>query len=716
MTATATPPRLSPPAQTQPRHRRPPRLRGLLVGSAEDARWVRPALIALLVCTAIAYGWDLSASGDANSFYAAAVQAGTKSWKAFFFGSVDSSNFITVDKIPGSLWIMELSGRIFGFSSWSMLLPEVLEGLAAVSLLYAAVKRWFGAEAGLLAGTLLAITPVAALMFRFNNPDALLVCLLVGAAYCLVRALERASTRWMVAVGTLVGFAFLAKMAQALLVVPAFALVYLVAAPTSLRRRVSQVLAGAVAIVVSAGWWVAIVALWPASSRPMIDGSSDNSILNLIIGYNGLGRIFGASGPSGGGGGASFSGATGPLRLFNDLMGGQASWLLPAALLGLVVGLWNTRRAPRTDRTRAALLLWGGWLIVSGLVFSFGSGVIHTYYTVALAPAIAGLVAIAAVSLWRARGSQSVRLIMALSVGVTTIWSWVLLNRTPGWEPWLRWLIVAAGLLAVIGLLTVAGKHHLGRRAGRALAVLTAVACLAGPLAYTAQTVSTAHTGSVPSAGPSATTSGLGGGAGIRTAATLGAAKGGSAAKSGSTTRLSGSTSRISVKGLTSALGAGGGAQSQVSSALIKALQANSGHYRWVAAVSGSESAASLELATGGDPVMAIGGFSNEGGNITLQQFKQYVARGEIHYYIASTMGGTAPSQASGSGGQPSSSQSPSSTKSALPGGGSSGAKRGATSGVMGDSHISAITSWVKAHHKSVTIGGQTVYDLTQTK
>src|SRR6202453_4880587 len=295
-------------------------------GRRSSPGWVRPALIALLLGTAIAYIWDLSASGYANSFYAAAVQAGTKSWKAMFFGSLDSSSFITVDKPPASLWVMEISGRIFGFSSASMLIASVVEGIAAVALLYAAVKRWFGAGAGLLAGLLLAVTPVAALMFRFNNPDALLVMLMVAGAYCLVRAVERGSTRWILAAGTMIGFAFLAKMMQAFLVLPAFTLVYLVAAPTTVRRRLLQVLAAGLAVVVSAGWWVAIVALWPAGSRPMIDGSPDNNIFNLITGYNGFGRIFGASagGAGGGGGGGNFSG-TGPLRLFNSLMGGQAS-------------------------------------------------------------------------------------------------------------------------------------------------------------------------------------------------------------------------------------------------------------------------------------------------------------------------------------------------------------------------------------------------------
>ena len=375
-------------------------------GRAEDPAWARVAFIGLLVATAVAYLWNLTASGDANSFYAAAVQAGTKSWKAFFFGSIDSSNFITVDKPPASLWVMALSGRIFGFSSASMLVPQVLEGVLAVGLLAASVKRWFGTGAGLLAGAMLAVTPVAALMFRFNNPDALLVCLLVASAYCprarpgrRVNALDdrrRDPARLRVPGEDDAGVPGRAGLRARVLRGRA----------DDMRRRVVQLLAGGAAMIVSAGWWVAIVALWPASSRPMIDGSSDNSILNLIVGYNGLGRLTGSGGGpggGGGGGGGNFSGQTGVLRLFNDLMGGQASWLLPAALLALVAGLAWRLGAPRTDRTRAALLLWGSWLVVSGLVFSLSGGVIHTYYTVALAPAIAALVAIGAAVAWRRR-------------------------------------------------------------------------------------------------------------------------------------------------------------------------------------------------------------------------------------------------------------------------------------------------------------------------
>ena len=164
------------------------------------------------------------------------------------------------------------------------------------------MRRWFGPPAGLAAGAMLALTPVAALMFRFNNPDALLVMLLVASAYCLVRALEDARTRWLVATGALIGFAFLTKMGQALLVVPGFGLAYLVAPRPACAGGSPASLAGLAALIVSAGWWVAIVALLPAGSRPFIDGSPDNNIFNLIFGYNGLSRLFGGGGPGGGGG------------------------------------------------------------------------------------------------------------------------------------------------------------------------------------------------------------------------------------------------------------------------------------------------------------------------------------------------------------------------------------------------------------------------------
>ncbi|WP_214406676.1 ArnT family glycosyltransferase, partial [Pseudonocardia lacus] len=476
MTATLAPPAGAPTPGPSPR----PRSRRELV-----------ALAVLLVATATLHLWDLGASGFANSYYAAAVQSMTRSWAAFFFGSLDAGGAVTVDKPPAALWVMALSGRVFGFSPWSMLVPQALMGVGAVALLYAAVRRAAGPAAGLVAGALLALTPVAVLMFRFNNPDALLVLLMVAAAYATVRATERAGTRWLLLAGVLIGFAFLTKMAQAFLVLPAFVLAYLVCAPTGLWRRVRRLGGAAVAVVVSAGWYIAVVDLWPARDRPYIGGSETDSLLELALGYNGLGRILGGAGNGGSGpmppelpplpdgtggelvriggpGGGGFGGTPSITRMFNESAGTQVSWLLPAALVLLAAGLWLTRRAPRTDPIRASLLLWGGWTVVTALVFSFAQGVFHEYYTVALAPGIAALVAIGGRELWRHRAVRWARAVAALVAAGTAAWAWVLLGRSPDFLPWLRWAVVGVAALAVVAVLVP-------RATGR-LAVVAAVA------------------------------------------------------------------------------------------------------------------------------------------------------------------------------------------------------------------------------------------------
>ncbi|HWM07624.1 MAG TPA: glycosyltransferase family 39 protein, partial [Actinophytocola sp.] len=459
----------------------------------------RPLVWLLLAGTAVLYLWNLTASGWANSYYAAATQAATQSWQAWLFGSLDAGNVITVDKPPASLWLSGLFGRVFGFSSWSVLAPQALAGVAAVFLLYAAVKRVSGPAAGLLAGAALALTPVAALMFRYNHPDALLTLLLVAGGYAVTRAIPAASWRWLALAGALVGLAFLTKMLQAFLVLPAFGLAYLLAAPTTLGRRVAHLAGALAAVVVSAGWYVALVAWWPGD-RPYIAGSTDDSVLELALGYNGLGRIFGGDGNPGGGmgGGANvgFGGESGLGRMFGAAFGTEVSWLLPAALVGLGVGLWFTRRAPRTDRTRAALVLWGGWTLVTGLVLSLMGGIVHPYYAVALAPGIAALVGIAAVALWRGRANRPAAVAMAAMVAVTAVWSVILLDRTHSWLPWLRWTVLAGGVLVATALLVGAG------RLGRWVAVAAVVVALAGTGAYSVATAARTHSGSIPLSGP----------------------------------------------------------------------------------------------------------------------------------------------------------------------------------------------------------------------
>jgi 4-amino-4-deoxy-L-arabinose transferase-like glycosyltransferase len=372
----------------------------------------------------------------------------------------------------------------------------------------------------------LAITPVATLMFRFNNPDALLVLLMTVAAYAMVRATESGRTRWIVLAGALLGFGFLTKMLQAFLVLPAFALVYLVAGPPRLGRRIVQLLAGGAALLVSAGWWVAIVQFTPAADRPYVGGSTNDSVLQLALGYNGLGRLDGnetgsvglAGGGGGGGGrGGAFGGSTGLSRLFASDMGGQISWLLPAALIALAALVWLSWRRQRTDRVRAAALLWGGWLIVTALVFSYMSGIIHPYYTVALAPAIGALTGIGAVTVWQARRSMptkrafAARAVLAAALIVTAWWAFVLLGRSAGWLPWLRPLVLVCGLAAA--LVVIAERWLPGRVVLFSLAPLALVAGLAGPLSYSLDTAATSHTGALPTAGPSVASFGGPGGA-----------------------------------------------------------------------------------------------------------------------------------------------------------------------------------------------------------
>ncbi|MCZ4076765.1 glycosyltransferase family 39 protein [Rhodococcus sp. H36-A4] len=651
-------------------------------------RWEWIGLGALLVGTAVAYIWGLGASGWANSFYSAAIQAGSVSWKAFFFGSSDAANSITVDKPPMSLWLMSLSVRMFGLSSWAMLIPQALLGVGSVALLWATIRRQFGSAAGLLAGLTLAVTPVAALMFRFNNPDALLVLLMISAVWASMRAVEDGRTRWLVLTGIFVGFGFLTKQLQVMLVIPPIALLYLFAGPPKLGRRFLQLFAALGAAIVSAGWWLLIVELWPASSRPWIGGSQNNSILELTLGYNGLGRLSGNetgsvtpgganAGPGIGGAGGSRWGETGITRMFDASQGGQIAWLIPSALIILVVGIVLRGKVDRTDPKRAALAVWGLWLLVTGLTFSFMAGIFHSYYTVALAPPIAALIGAGSVLAWRHRERYWVRIAMAVATLAAVAMAWVLLNRSAEFQPWLRWTILGVGILGAVLVLIPAMT-----RGKLAVASILAVmfAGLAGPTSYTADTLATPHTGSIVSAGPS--TGGMGGFGGARgtggmrdgggpgqapeAAATPGAAAvpGGASDGRGTTDgRGGGSTGG----------GAGGLLQgSSPTEAITSLLGEDADSYTWVAAAVGSNTAAGYQLATE-DPVMAIGGFNGSDPSPTLAEFQQYVADGEIHYFIAG-------------------------------GSGMGGSNTGTAS---------EIAEWVAANYTPTTVDSVTVYDLS---
>ncbi|MBV9514236.1 MAG: glycosyltransferase family 39 protein [Mycobacteriaceae bacterium] len=611
----------------------------------------------------------LGRMGWANTFYAAAVQAGSKSWKALLFGSSDAGNSITVDKPPASLWPMEISARIFGVNTWSLLLPEVLIGVATVALLYVIVKRHFGPAAGLIAGGVLAITPVAALMFRYDNPDALLAFLMVAAVWALMRAVDDGRTRWLVLCGALIGVGFLTKQLQVMLVVPGLALTYLIAGPVGPWRRIGQLGAGLIALIGAAGWWVALVSLIPAADRPYIGGSTDNSFLNLTFAYNGMSRLLGGhhggspGAPPPGPGGPGFPGGPGHgpfggseaglTRMFSTVTGGQISWLLPAALIFLLAGIVLCGRASRTDQRRAQYLVWGGWLIGTAAVFSFMSGIFHDYYTVALSPAIAALVGIGATQLWARRQHPVARLTLAGTVALTAAWSWVLLGRTPTFVAPLRWIVLTGGITAAVGLAMAYGRGRLPRSGFETWgAALAAAAAVAGPIAYSLQTVSTPHNGGIVLAGPTV--------AGSRPPG-MPPADAARAARRG---------------------GPGPGMGQPPSAQLVQLLSQNANHFTWVAATNGANQAGGYQLATG-DAVMPIGGFMGGDPSPTLTSFQQDVADGQIHYYIESR----------GPGMPPSANAAHQRTRPETPG--------------------DQIAAWVQQHFTASTVDGVTYYDLT---
>lgn len=715
--------------------------------------WIeRGSLALLLVGTLVAYLWNLSANGWANSFYTAAIQAGSQSWKAWFFGSSDMANSITVDKPPASLWIPALSVRVFGLNPWAVLVPEVLMGVAAVAVLYVITRRCFGHWAGIGAGVVLAATPVAALMFRFDNPEALLILLMLASVWATMKGIE--SGKWwpMVLAGVFVGFGFLTKQLQVFLILPALVIAFFAFAQGRWLRRIGQLCAALGALIVSACWWILTVELWPADSRPYIGGSQNNSILELTLGYNGFGRLNGdergsvipgpgagsygaADGAAAGGFGGGFPGGPGGgrggrwgeagfWRMFQPEQGGQIAWLIPTALIFVVAALVLIGRAARTDRRRAFLVLFGIWMLTTMAVFSYMQGIFHSYYTAAIAPALAGLVAAGAAVCWSERAKLWVRLVLAGGSWAAAVWGFVLLNRSPEFVPWLRWAVLVVGILAGLGLVVV----HRGV-AGQAVAGAAILAALAGPVAYTVDTLGTPAQGSIISAGPRiAGGFGPGGGRppgmpgstgmptppagfgqgptgrpvppggsvpggfgpnGAGTGGPFGRGQSGSGRDGSGQDGFGQSGSGPDGSGPGGRTGLGDGARnrergagglltgSRPSAEIIAKLRDDADRYTWVAAAIGSNEASGYQLESG-HSVMPIGGFNGTDPSPTLEQFKKYVAQGEIHYFISS-------------------------------GGGFGGGRGGAGTS-------SSIREWVEANFTATTVDGVTLYDLTEPR
>ena len=593
-------------------------------------------LAGLLALAASMYGWEAAHVGF-HGFYADAVRSMTTGWRAFLFGALDPNASITIDKIPGFLWPQALSALVFGFHPWSLALPQALEGLVAVFALHCAVRRWIGPGGALLAAGIFALTPVAASLFGKVLEDAMLTCLLVLAAAAWQRAVLTGRLRWLLLCGFWVGLAFQAKMLQSWAVLPAFGLAYLIAAPPRLRTRIRHALAaGAVCLLVSLSW-VIVATLTPAADRPYVDGSTDNSAVAMVFGYNGLAR-FGSLGVSAEGTGsvaatqgAHFGGgsSTGWLKLFEHDLASQVGWLYPVAAAGIAFGLWRRGRG-RTDRVRAGTLMWTGWLLTTGLALSAGS-VPHSTYVVAIAPPLAALSAYAlvhAVRLYRTSASLAGRLTLPALTAVTLGWAARLSSGFPAFLPGIAFPLVALAITAVV--VTVIARRVVGGT-GR-VPTWTAAGCcalmLAVPAAWSLSVFDTQYAGSSGNANAGGYTGGF----------HLPKARVASARSAGSGSAVAG--------------GAGGGLAGHpqfnpfnpptsldaAESRLLTYLADHRGGARYLVATE-SWSAASPYILADGASVLPMGGFSGDADFPQPQQFTAMVGSGEVHYVLLTGRG-----------------------------------------------------------------------------
>ena len=606
--------------------------------------WHVGAVGSVLALAAFLDFFRLDRNGYANSYYAAAVRSMLRSWHNFVFVSFDPGGLVSVDKPPLALWLEAASAKLFGYSGFTILLPEALAGVLAVWVLYLLAARYFGRVAGVVAALALAVSPVSVSINRDNNPDALLALLLVLAAYVGARAVESGRLRTLLLTAVLVGLAFNTKMLAATIVVPGLALAYLAFAPPRLRRRLAHLALAGVVLAAVSGAWIAAVDLTPASQRPYVGSTTDNSALSLALDYNGLGRVTGQTGgtSTGGGFGGAFSGTPGLFRLLNNALGDQGGWLLALAILGgisLVVAAARSRRR----RDLGALTIVGGWFAAAAVVFSFSSGIIHTYYVSALAPATSALVGAGAVALWRDARRGRAWLALPLAALALSCWLELALLHRSGYLPWLQALVAVTTAVAALALVLAAMPGLHSRRVSSLVAAgalgVGVGGLLAAPAAWSATTLKAAVNGVFPGAGPSfvsglssrTTATGFGGGGGPLVRGGNGGARpsggtgfGAPAARGGPATPLR-----------------GGAFGSTASSDIISALAYVKQHgaaARFGLIVTSEQEAAAYVIK--GEPVAAMGGFTGRETVLTNAYLSSLVRSGDARYFLLGGSGG----------------------------------------------------------------------------
>jgi 4-amino-4-deoxy-L-arabinose transferase-like glycosyltransferase len=597
-------------------------------------RWQTWALAAVCALAAVLYAWRITSEGWGNPYYAAAVKSMSQSLTNFVFGSFDPVGVVTVDKPPLALWAMVLSTAIFGFHSWSVLLPQALEGVAAVFLLHRTVRRWAGENAALIAALALALTPITVAIDRDSNPDTMMVLVLVAAAYAFTRSIEReaTSTRWLMLAAFFLGLGFVAKMLQAWIVVPAFVVAYLVGSTAPWGRRVLRVLGAGAVMLVSSMWWVVLIGVWPGP-KPYIGGSTDGSVLNLVIGYNGLGRVLGqqAGGAVVGGqarftGGAGKGGAAGITRMFDAQVAGQISWLLPLCLLVLtvvvVLGVRQIRAGqPAGPRRRAGWFLWGTWMLTVGGVLSFMQNQFHLYYTTEMAPALAALTGAGLPLLWKhyRRSDGYAWVLLPTAVVITAGWAWAVISRDLAWFGWLRYAV--ALVVVVVVVMLIAGRlGHTGAGLPRVAAMLAVFAVLLAPGVWSAATVFASTGVGQPQAGPGGSSIG-------RSGPTVTAAHGSPVGRSAR--QDVGSTMHAKRKP-----GTARDVLTAEQSRILSYAQANSGDARITLGIEGGATAVEPYVLNTDAAVVGMGGFSGADPVPTVGQLAQWVDSGQLRFVL----------------------------------------------------------------------------------
>lgn len=602
-------------------------------------RWQPWALATICLLAALLYVWNIASGSYGNSFYSAAVKSMSHNFTNFLFGSYDPYGVVTVDKPPMAFWPQVLSVRIFGFHGWSLLLPQVLEGVGAVFVLHRTVRRWAGENVALLAALLLALTPIVVAINRDNNPDTLLALWLVLAAYAFTRSVghdnPRGRTKWLLWCAFFIGCGFVTKMMEAWILVPGVALAYLFGTAAPVRRRILDLLGAGLVLLVSSFWWSALHDLWPGT-KPYMGGSTDGTALNLIFGYNGLGRILGEghgggahggppagappAGGRGGGFGGMMGGNTGLTRMFGAQVGTQVSWLLPLALLVLVfVAIAGVRRIraklPAGEMQRSMWLMWSGWLVITMLVFSYAQGIWHPYYTNTLAPPIAAVSAAGIAAAWRRyrTATDLSWLLLPLAIAVTAVWAFVLVSRDPSWQGWIREAVVVCAILAIAGL--VLGKLAGRRVLARPALVLGLVSALLAPTVWCVATAAENNiSGAMPTAGPA------------------------SSAFGGRARQLPADRIREMARF------AGGRGSAQLTAQqrqLLDYVRKNDDGAAITLAVEGGSMTTSPFIIGSDDMVIGMGGFSGTDDVPTVSQLQQWVSTGKLRFVLGGdTRGG----------------------------------------------------------------------------